>query len=256
MGYPEALRAARRAMLGGALLLALTPSAARGLILTPDQMTALMFENQAANAEMIGLLFGPDAAAPLDFTSNVSASSFSFALPPTLYLGQALVLTGSGVFDPVTDILSYSASGSYGACSLASVGTGNITLASGLLAGVLNLDFLVNGIKAADSHLEFFERTNNTIGNFSFATDENGEVIPGSIRTSNYRRGPDRQPLFTATAALGFTVSIEGVSPIEGGAGRFTTRIEPVPEPATLALFGAGTTLLGLLWAGQRPRRG
>ena len=231
-------------------LVAIAAPFACATTLTPGQLTDLMVENQGDNAEFIALIFGSDASSPLTFSSNVNSAGtlFAFFLAPTTYRGQSMTLSGTGSFDPTTNILQLASSGSLGSSSWTTAGTAAITVSGTDLNVSTNLNFLNGGVqKSADVHAEGFVRADGTTGGFGFDTDKNGDPIPGSTRifkddhqseigTWNYRSISD----------LGFTIDSVGFSTPRGGTGSFTTTIQPVPEPSAMLLVASGAAGLAI----------
>ena len=76
-------------------------------------LTQLMIENQGNDMTLLGLGFGVDPGSPVTFTSTVNASGMSFSFMPvsgSTYKGQLVTLSGSGVFNSTTNILTTTAS--------------------------------------------------------------------------------------------------------------------------------------------------
>jgi len=209
-----------------------------------------MVENQGDNAEFIALVFGPDASSPLTFSSNVNSAGtlFSFSLTPTIYRGQSMTLTGTGSYDPTTNVLQLASSGSLGSSSWTTAGTAAVTFSGSDLNVLTNLNFLNGGVeKSADVHAEGFVRADGTTGGFGFDTDKNGDPIPGSTRVFK----DDRQSEigtwnYRSISDLGFTIDSVGFSTPGGGTGSFTTTIQPVPEPSTMLFIASGVAGLAI----------
>jgi len=224
--------------------------------LTAGQLTDLMVENQGDNAELIALVFGPDANSPLSFTSNVNSAGtfFSYSLVPTLYRGQSMTLTGTGSFDSATNVLQLASSGSLGSSSWTTQGTAAISVSGTDLNVLTNLNFLNGGVeKSADTHAEGFVRADGTTGGFGFDTDKNGEAIPGTTRVFK----DDRQSEvgtwhYSNTSQIGVIINSTGFSTPGGGSGTFTTTIAPVPEPSTMLFIASGAA--GLVFRSIRKK--
>ena len=232
------------------LLTAIAAPVASATTLTAGQLTDLMVENQGDNGEFIALVFGPDASSPLTFSSNVNSAGtlFSFSLTPTIYRGQSMTLTGTGSYDPTTNVLQLASSGSLGSSSWTTAGTAAVTFSGSDLNVLTNLNFLNGGVeKSADVHAEGFVRADGTTGGFGFDTDKNGDPIPGSTRVFK----DDRQSEigtwnYRSISDLGFTIDSVGFSTPGGGTGSFTTTIQPVPEPSTMLFIASGVAGLAI----------
>jgi hypothetical protein len=225
-------------------LLVSTPRFGSADQITVDQLSDFMIENQGLNAEFIGRFFGPDESSPLVFSSNIDFSdlSFLFSLAPTTYLGQSLTLTGTGVFSPTTNLLTLSSAGSFGSQSWATTGTEVVTLSpDNLFSAAGDVDFLEGGVLLGDFDAQQFNRTDGSTGDFSVATDENGEQIRGTITVSTDTRTSSGNWNYQSTSTLGYVVNSTGFTPPAGGQGSFTTTIAPapVPEPPSTSLIGS-----------------
>jgi len=91
-----------------------------------DDMHETLMEAQANQGLFIGFLFGPDDGAVIHLTANLDTSTGEFSYitdPGNSYLGEAIALSMSGVYDAVTRIATWTATGSLGAMSWSSVGS-------------------------------------------------------------------------------------------------------------------------------------
>ena len=168
-----------------------------------------------------------------------------------------MTLTGTGSYDPTTDILQVASSGSLGSFSWTTGGTGAITFSGTELDVTTDINFLNgDGEKSFDTHAEGFVRDDGTTGGFGYDTDKNGDEIPGTIRVFK----DDRQIVsgnwtYDGTSGLAFAISSVGVNGSDGGSGTSTTIIAPIPEPSTLLLIGSGVAGLFVSMRIQRARR-
>ena len=214
-------------------------------------LTELMIESQGDNAGYLGLMFGPDASSPLVFSSNVdpSGTTFSFSLNPgTTYQGQSLTLSGSGVFDPSTSMLTASSSGMLGSKAWTTSDSETVISNGDKFSVASDSNLFDPAAKAFDRHRITDLFSDGISVNAGFYTDKDGKKIPGSDFTSTDTwklQNPDAGNWQYAENApgLGFTVASQGFSPINGGAGSFTASV--VPEPSASLLFLGG---LGMLW--------
>jgi len=235
-------------------LLVSTPKFGNADEITVDQLSDLMIDNQGLNAEFIGRFFGPDENSPLVFSSNVNfpGLSFLFSLAPTMYLGQNLMLMGTGVFDPATNLLTLSSAGLFGSRAWTTAGTGVVTISPDNLFTDVDADFFESGILRGDVISETIERGGGATSDFSVATLENGEVDDNTVISSDQRMSTGTWT-YQSIAELGYTVSSIGFTPPTGGPGSFTTTIAPVPEPASTVLIGS--TALAIVIAGKGRTR-
>jgi hypothetical protein len=189
-------------------LLVSTPKFGNADLITVDQLSDFMIENQGLNAEFIGRFFGPDENSPLVFSSNVNFPelSFLFSLAPTTYLGQNLMLTGTGVFDPATNLLTFSSAGSFGSRAWTTAGTAVVTISpDNLFSADVDADFLEGGILTGDVIGATIERGNGATSDFSVATNENEEVVDNTVISSDQRMSTGNLT-YQSIAELGYTV--------------------------------------------------
>jgi len=230
------------------------PPAAAGPLLTVDALTELMINNQEANAELIaGILFGPDSGSPLHFTSNVDpvSSTFSYLLDSgTLYLGLSMTLSGLGAYDSGTGDFTVASSGTLGSKSWTTSGSGVVTSTVTGFSFNYDIDLFDPPEKKGDVHGEV-DRDLDTGKSTSkgWLTDKDKKKVPGSdtADTDTYNKITGEWEIDQKPAGGGgkYKIHSTGFSPVNGGAGNFTTTISAVPEPYTFSVVGLG--VLGLL---------
>jgi hypothetical protein len=234
-----------------------TPAARAATPLTQVQLaTELMIENQGDNAGFLGLMFGPDASSPLNFSSNVNSAGtmFSFSTDPgATYQGQSLVLSGLGVFNPSTNVLVTSSSGSLGGESWTTSGYETVTAIGDGFSTTSDSDLFAQQVKAFDRHrvTDLFPDGKST--DFGWFTDKNGNKIPNSDFTSTDTwklTDPNPGTWQYAESGLTFAVTSQGFSPLTGGTGSFVASV--VPEPSASLLFLGGLSMLWLAFARRR----
>jgi hypothetical protein len=199
---------------------------------------------------------GADPSSSLHFSSNVNPSGtmFSFSTNPgTTYQGQSLSLNGSGAFNPSTNELTLSSSGTLGGTSWTTSGSQTISAIGDSFSSTGALDLFIAQDKAFDSKSKGYQFSDGTSIGSGFKTDKNGDRIPGKdfFETDKFNKETGKWefkevPLST----LGLTVTSEGTSLVGGGAGTFTTSV--VPEPPASLLFLGG---LSLLWIALLVRK-
>ncbi len=235
------------------------PAARAATPLTQVQLvTELMIENQGDNAGFLGLMFGPDASSPLNFSSNVNSTGtmFSFSTDPgTTYQGQSLALNGLGVFNPSNNVLVTSSSGSLGGESWTTSGYETVTAIGDRFSTTSDSDLFAEQVKAFDRHRVTDLFPDGTSTDFGWFTDKNGNKIPNSDFTST-----DTWKLTDPNAGtwqyaesgngLNFAVTSQGFSPLTSGTGSFVTSV--VPEPSASLLFLGGLSVLWLVFVQRR----
>ena len=213
-------------------------------------------ENQGENSAVIGALFGPDESSPLFFSSNVDVAgmAFSFSLKPgSTYLGLAITLSGSGVFDAVTDVWNASSSVTLGSASWTVTGTygGNPATDDSFLPPpflpVSNFVIDPGSRQYHDIHdLIFYNPATGESGGFFHFTDIHGIRSTPNFPITDHRNQDGTWSWDTITDT--FRIDSTGIS-LEGD-GSFSTTISAIPEPSSVVLFGAG--LLGMMIRGWR----
>jgi len=236
-------------ILSSAATLALICAPGAVLAAPPDPLdvatlTQLMIENQGNDMTLLGLGFGVDPSSPVDFTSLVDATGMSFsftAVSGSMYKGQLVTLTGNGVFDPMTNILSTTASIGLGGSTFADTGTLDLSAGSNFMQTTELTPPMPTPFFSEDMTDDECMEKPGFFEDFCYYTN-NHVKIPGSDYLSVVSMtGPN----WTFRNTGVFDVSSVGTSPIDGGPGTFTTTLA-VPEPSVWALMGLGFAGLGL----------
>jgi hypothetical protein len=140
------------------VLLPLILAAAMPAVASPistTTLTHLMIESEAVDADGLVLLFGPDFASHIVFSSLVDplAMSYSYtSVPGSTYEGLSLTLSATGIFDPSTDTLAIASAGTLGADSWTSLGA-NLLAAGDTDKGNVDM-FDGDGKKKSDVHID------------------------------------------------------------------------------------------------------
>lgn len=218
--------------------------------LPPVQITTEALMNaEGADAGLIGMFFGADSGSPLHFTSFVDPKTFTFSFslnPGSTYLGQSITESASGSFDPNTGILSATTSGTLGATTFSITDLETFTDILNGIEGSGDQTFSLDGhsIPGHENERRHVERVrefrDGTSEESGYYEDKEGHRTPF---TEPDRRRPD-EPDWDFGTRHGGPYST-GFSPLDGGAGSFTTTVSPVPEPSTLLLIGSGILGLG-----------
>jgi hypothetical protein len=201
-------------------------------------LTQGMIADQAEETLLLGVDFGADSSSPISFFSIIDplAMSYTFATQPgSTYLGQALVINGSGVFDPATNIMNVSSFVRLGSASFTSSGTDVIDLTTVPKKDTVDKKYTPNrktngGIEYNDSHYEDLKFSDGRSMFTGFSTLD-GKKIDNTeiIDLDEYSRtGAWGASMHMDSEAI--TVSSFGFSPLAGGAGTFTTTVA-VPAP-------------------------
>lgn len=230
-------------------------------IISADELTDFMMEYQSEQLMMIGRLFGPAVGSPLSFSSTVDAAAmtYSFQLDPgSTYLGQSMTLSGLGVFDTAIDRFDRSAVGSLGDFEWTSAGTDVVGgLLDDVTTGKSNEDFKdENGEKFMDIHDDKeYNKTTKKSKITTQLTKKDGSN-DGEPNTGKDRLRPDGSwELVQSVTQFDFEIVSNGFSPPGGGDGSFTSSVNQVPEPCTLAMLSAGMLAYGVFRSGSRLAR-
>lgn len=230
------------------------------------EVTDMLAEDSASVLALFGFSRPTLPTQTIQFTSNVTSTSFSYTTAPLqLYDGQLLTLTGNGSYDGVSQWTMNSV-GTYGALAVTTTATQTrSTLPSGGILIQSDYDYYENGIKQRDLHIDlaiFPPIPGDPVWRSydeAYFTDQSGSPIPGAQYVSwdvfNEDTGNwdiEIKPLFPQPPRDVY-VSISGNSPIAGGAGTFTASISAVPEPSSLAL-AASALFVGAGIAIRRTR--
>jgi hypothetical protein len=240
-----------------AFLCGVTAVAWAGQITTANLITELMMNDQSANGTLTGMLLGPDFSAHVTFTSNVDPVNltFSFAAQPgSMYFGQSLQLSGSGVFDSNTGIMSMASSGMLGATQWSTTGA---FLVAGDPSGYTytgneNLSLAGPGPLPPFSCLTTFITSASFIpaGSFKLSIAQGGwtdrcnqdNFVDGTWSALDVYRAVDcGYEIHTiAEPVESFFLHDEGCSPPNGGSGAYTISYSPIPEPGSFLLLASG----------------
>ncbi len=220
-------------------------------------LTQLMIEDQGQETFDLVLDFGADPSSPIKFTSTVDpvAMSYNFAtVSGSTYEGQALTITGNGLFNATTSVITVSSFTALGAASFTASGTTTIDLTTNPKKDTEDTKYTPNrktkgGITYNDVHRDTTEDTDGTSTDTGFLTLD-GTQIPKTMFDSenvfNTASGAWTFSQFSSDLDVG--VTSVGFSPPTGGAGTFTTIA--VPEPSSIALFSCNVLVaLGLAMA-------
>lgn len=263
------MRHATVSRIAALLLAAGLPLTARASSIA-ETLTEVMMESQGLQAITIGSIFGGDSASPIAFTSlvDVDARTFSYsAVPGSTYLGESVVWSTSGAYDPSTELYEWSTTCLVGLVDLSGVGAG------GPFVGddpPFEMELLnpppgpLPKVVSTFSDVDYMRVGGKLLSKGTITVRlENGLLLSTSKHTDELiTEGPDKGNFRWDTGVvspflLGFTYTISsaGFSPLpDGGPGSFTTTITAVPEPSSwmMTLFGSLGTL-GLLIR-RRPR--
>jgi hypothetical protein len=145
------LRAALFATLGMSVVAAPLKTS-MATLLSVVQLTELMIEEEGGDVSALGLLFGPGGSIGFSSTVDTAGMSFSFSSTPgASYLGQPLSLNGTGIYNPVINILGVSSTGTLGPTAFSTSGSASLTFSGGTAIGTEAADFLLGGIKSPRS---------------------------------------------------------------------------------------------------------
>jgi hypothetical protein len=221
-------------------------------------LTQYMIENQGNAMTLLGLGFGLDPSSPVSFANTVDPTAMSFSFMQTsgsMYQGKVLTLSGSGSFDPTTNILTTTAS--IGLGSTIFVDTGTLDLSAGF-------DEFETTKLTPPMPIPFFAPTGQPPVD---ATDDECRTIPGIFEDECYYtrdgvRIPGSQfnsvefvslPNWNYRNSGVFTIGGMGSLPSAGGSG--TSTIAVIPEPSTWAMMLLGFAGVGLFgYRASRPR--
>jgi hypothetical protein len=248
-------------MLAALVLVLMTSAISRADMPLSQVLTEEMIEHEGDAAGFLGIAFGPDGSSPLQFSSNTNFAgmSFSFNLNPgSTYLGQSISESAQGSFNPMTDVMTLSATGQYGGQAFSISGQDQLTFnADGSVSTSAGFNFYLQGVKAYDRHRVTIYYSDGTSTDAGYYTDKDGKKIPNSdfdsvdiwgLITGNWgysEKGND---------GLLWQVVSSGYSPINGGDGSFTATVSNTPEPASLLLMGSAVVgVFAKLRASLRP---
>lgn len=181
---------------------------------------------------------------------------FSFSTDPgATYQGQSLALSGLGIFNPSTNVLVTSSSGSLGGESWTTFSYETVTAIGDGFSTTSDSDLLAQQVKAFDRHRVTDLFPDGTSTNFGWFTDKDGNKIPNSDFTSTDTWKPVNPNAGTwqyaeSGSGLNFAVTSQGFSPVTGGTGSFVASV--VPEPSASLLFLGGLSMLWLAFARRR----
>jgi hypothetical protein len=247
----------RRLVLIAFLFVASLSAWAGPALTTANVITELMMNDSSATATMMSLYFGPDFSSQVRFDSNVDALGIAFSFssqPGSVYLGQNLQLSGSGVFDPSTGDASMSGAGMLGSTSWTTSGAfvvvGDATngytftgdegffLGPGIGPGVLPptrcVEFSFSGAKIGPNGQSLasgtWEDTCHPPHSGVWASADTYEKVDGGTKIR--------------TTVLGYKevyfVEDKGSSPPNGGSGSYVISYTALPEPGSFLLLASG----------------
>ena len=253
-----------------ALLAVAMPATGRASISVEIATEAMIADIQTNNLYLASLLGGAPTI-QLSYTSNVDPTglAFSYTLDPgTSYQGQALSLTASGSFDTSSQTWSSAMSGALGPTPFSGQGVGDLKKnPDGTYTETLDGDEYEEKdgkkVKTGDKHLQVdFDLKNGTSTSKGWRTDAKGDKVPKSDQNGNDRLNKDTKKwedvawAVDPTGPFPVVIASSGTWAEEGGSGRFTTSITPIPEPATLVSGLIGTTCAALLALRRRAAGG
>jgi hypothetical protein len=225
-----------------------------------DEAAETFMETEGANATFLARIFGPDSHTTISLTSVVdeTAKSFSYqSAPGSTYLGQSLMLSGSGAFNSMSGSWDLTISGQLGSQAWSGTGTG--TFVDPPFFPTLELDLNVKPPKPPlldyESSVTYDQTGARTISLGSISFSVLGKTVASaSAHDDHILQGPDKGKWSwhldnVQVGSQNFNVTSAGN--IDNGA--FQTQVAAVPEPPGWLLLGAGS--LSLLVRPRRPLR-
>jgi hypothetical protein len=237
------------------LCLGSVAASASPILTTPRLITELMAHDASANSSMMALFFGADFGALVPFTSHVDPANLSYSFssqPGSTYLGQSVTVSGSGVFDSNTGVLTTTSSGMLGSTLWTTGGTLSVSrgVAGYTFTGVENFISVPGGILPPTRCVTF------TFTGAQLNDDGTSVAVATWMNECNNTSGTATQAdtfevsghYLVITLLSGEVHSIdltdEGDSPEEGGDGDYTISFASVPEPDSLLLLSGGLAIM------------
>ena len=235
-----------------AMLMALSHNAYAAQPFTRVQLAIeAMITAQQYDAAFIGFQFGSSSNSHLNYSSYVdpSGQSFSFALNSgSTYLGQPITLSASGTLDAATQIWKVSSSGSYAGAPW-QVATSLVPTVAANTSAIeyKSIAELVPGDPQGDSPPEEDKIDIICEGNWSgsglldFSVETCQKYLGGEPKgtpwtTHDGAWGDISFQWHSSSNLLSFDLSLlaQGFTPIDGGAGAFSTIVGPA-QPACVS---------------------
>lgn len=223
--------------------------------LTPGQVAMeIMMHSQGEDAAFIAAEIGVDPNSALTYSTNVdpAGQTFTFSLKPgTTYQGRSLSLNASGQLNPSTQSWNVVSTGAYGGTQwtvtsnlvpAASANTSTLaykSTASFNSSGIIQDIQLYNGISCTP----IFGYWNWGWSEESCTLTWNGQPIgtPWLASDGYSNWGWWNWYWVSNVVYLDFSLSAQGSTPLEGGAGSFTTFIAPAQQPCAPCSDGSGS---------------
>jgi hypothetical protein len=252
-------------MLVALLVLTSAVSWANPTLTTTNLITELLMNDEVTNASLMALFLGPDFSSQVTYTTFVDRANLSFSFSSqtgSMYLGQSLNLSGSGVFDPNTGIMSLASSGALGLTQWSTSGqffvtgdsngyqfTGQESLFSGGFSHLPPSPCLT--WKFVDAELND-DGTSLAMGTWmNVCTRRQGVWDSEDIYADV---GAGRIELETTVFGVPETYRVHerGTSPPDGGPGENVITYSSTAEPSSILLLGIGVLGVAKVVANHR----